>query len=180
MNQEELESLKYPIGKFKNPTEITDNLIQSWIQTLENLPKKLQVLTSKLNDNQLDTPYRPEGWTIRQVVHHIGDSHTNAYMRFKLALTEDNPTIRPYDEQAWAELFDTKTAPISLSLMFIDILHTKLVYLLKGLDEVQLNRTFYHPASQTNVTVKKNIGLYAWHSEHHFAHIENLVKRMNW
>jgi hypothetical protein len=180
MEQQELNALQYPIGKFQKPEKITETLLQTWIQSIADLPQKVRKITENLTNEQLDTPYRPEGWTVRQVVHHLGDSHINAYTRFKLALTEDNPIIKPYNEEAWAELADTKYAPIEPSIVFLEALHIKWVYLLKGLTSEQLKRTFIHPASQNQVSLDRNIGLYAWHSDHHFAHIEHLVKRMNW
>ena len=133
-----------------------------------------------MSDAQLNTPYRPEGWTVRQLVHHISDSHHNSYIRFKWALTEDTPTIKAYNEKAWAELFDTRTAPIQLSLDHLSAVHAKLVYLLKGLSEPQLQRSFIHPDGNQETTLKENIARYAWHSNHHFAHIENLLKREGW
>ncbi len=180
MTEQALEYLRYPIGKFISPDIITEGHLIEWITILEHLPGKLSNLVSPLNDIQLDTPYRSGGWTLRQVVHHISDSHHHSYIRFKWALTEDKPLIKPYYEQEWAKLFDTKTAPIQMSLDHLKAVHFKLVYLLKGLTEEQLNRSFIHPEGNVEVVLKQNIGIYAWHGSHHYAHIENLIKGEGW
>ncbi len=176
----DIEQLKYPIGKTNIPKNITSENIKTWISTIEKFPKKLNTLVSNLSENQLNTPYRKEGWTIRQVVHHCYDSHHNSYTRFKWALTEDKPIIKAYFEERWAELHDTKSAPIELSINAIKTLHAKWVYLLKGLSEEDLNKVFIHPDGNEEITLKENIGIYAWHCNHHFAHIENLLFRKNW
>lgn len=176
----ELEPLKYPIGKYENPSSITESQLSEWIQILENLPAKLKALVTGLTEEQLETPYRPGGWTVRQTIHHIADSHHNSYIRFKWALTEDKPVIKAYDERAWAALFDTKSAPIALSLNHLGAVHAKLVYLLKGLSNGDLKRKFVHPEGLVETSLDENIGRYAWHSEHHYAHIENLLKRQGW
>ncbi|WP_437396926.1 YfiT family bacillithiol transferase [Flagellimonas lutimaris] len=180
MEKETLEQLRYPIGKFNMPESITENDLKQWITVLENLPQRLSDLVTPLTEQQLETPYRPEGWTVRQLVHHISDSHHNSYIRFKWALTEDTPTIKAYDEKAWAELFDTRTAPIQMSLNHLSAIHAKLVYLLKGLSSDDLKRTFIHPDGNQESTLEENIGRYAWHSNHHYAHIQNLIKRKGW
>lgn len=180
MEKDRLEQLRYPIGKFELPEAITEKDMYAWIMVLEQLPERLSRMVSPLTDAQLDTPYRPEGWTVRQLVHHVSDSHHNSYIRFKWALTEDTPTIKAYDEKAWAELFDTRTAPIQLSLDHLRAIHAKLVYLLKGLSVAQLQRSFVHPDGNQKTTLKENIARYAWHSNHHYAHIENLLKREGW
>ncbi|WP_127142006.1 YfiT family bacillithiol transferase [Flagellimonas marinaquae] len=180
MEKDTMEQLRYPIGRFELPKKITKEDIDAWIFVLEQLPERLSRMVGPLTDAQLNTPYRPQGWTVRQLVHHISDSHHNSYIRFKWALTEDTPTIKAYNEKAWAELFDTRTAPIQLSLDHLSAVHAKLVYLLKGLSEEQLQRGFIHPDGNQETTVKENIARYAWHSNHHFAHIENLLKREGW
>ncbi|MFH4964336.1 YfiT family bacillithiol transferase [Gaetbulibacter sp. M235] len=180
MTQEELHQLQYPIGKFEIPTSITQSQIKSWISILEHFPNRLESLVKNLTDNQLDTVYRPDGWTVRQVVHHVSDSHHHSYSRFKWALTEDKPVIKAYYEDRWAELIDSKTAPIDMSIQHIKAIHFKLVYLLKRLNENDLNKLFIHPETKKEVLLKQNIGIYAWHSNHHYAHIENLLKRNNW
>ena len=174
-----LEQLKYPIGKAKIPEVITEIDIQKWIKILDSFPIKMRLITQNLTEEQLDTPYRPDGWTIRQVVHHVVDSHFNSYIRFKWALTEEKPVIKAYREELWAELHDYN-APIELSLKALESLHVKLVYLIQGLSQKDLKRTFIHPESQKEVSLKKNIGIYAWHSQHHYAHIENLLQRKGW
>jgi len=174
-----LEQLKYPIGKAKIPEVITEIDIQKWIKILDSFPIKMRLITQNLTEEQLDTPYRPDGWTIRQVVHHVVDSHFNSYIRFKWALTEEKPVIKAYREELWAELHDYN-APIELSLKALESLHAKLVYLIQGLSQKDLKRTFIHPESQKEVSLKKNIGIYAWHSQHHYAHIENLLQRKGW
>ncbi len=180
MEKETLEQLKYPIGHFKIPETITEEQLKKWITILEELPQRLETMVKPLSAKQLEAPYRPGGWTVRQLVHHIADSHHHSYIRFKWGLTEDNPLIKPYDEKAWSELFDAKTAPIQISLDHLKAVHAKLVYLLRGLTMAQLQRKFTHPDGNTETTLAENIGRYAWHGSHHFAHIENLIKREGW
>ncbi|MFG6687663.1 YfiT family bacillithiol transferase [Mariniflexile sp. HNIBRBA6329] len=180
MTEQELQKLKYPIGTFDCPSNITSEIIESWISILEHFPNRLENLIKNLSDEQLNTPYRPDGWTVRQVIHHLPDSHLHSYVRFKWTLTEDKPVIKPYFEDRWAELFDYEAAPIQTSLLHLRVIHEKLVYLIKGLSEDELNKSFIHPEMQSEVVLKKNIGIYAWHSNHHYAHIENLMKRNNW
>ena len=175
-----MEHLKYPIGKPEIPSEILTEHIENWIQVIEDFPDRLQKLVSNLNQDQLDTPYRDGGWTIRQVVHHCADSHHNSYTRFKWTLTEDKPVIKAYYEERWAELPDSKDGPIELSLNSLKALHSKWVYFLKLLKPEDLEQYFIHPDENEKVTLMENIGIYAWHCNHHFAHIENLVKRMKW
>lgn len=180
MDEKVLYKLRYPIGTFKSPEHITDDQLKHWIGILEELPQQFEALTMRLSDTQLETPYRPGGWTVRQVVHHVSDSHHNSYIRFKWALTEDKPTIKAYDEKAWANLFDTKTAPIRLSLNHIRAVHDKLVYLLRGLPKAELQRKFIHPEGNEETTLLVNVGRYAWHGSHHLAHIKNLAERQGW
>ncbi len=180
MTAEELYQLQYPIGTFEIPTSITQNQIESWISILEHFPNRLENLVKNLTESQLDTPYRPNGWTVRQVVHHVSDSHHHSYSRFKWALTEDKPIIKAYYEDRWAELIDSKIAPIDMSIQHIKAVHFKLVYLLKHLTENDLNKSFIHPETKKEVLLKHNVGIYAWHSNHHYAHIENLLKRNHW
>ncbi len=180
MTDSELQKFRYPIGHFSCPETITDNHLQEWITTLEEFPTRLQQLVIDLTDEQLSTPYRPGGWTIRQVIHHVSDSHHHSYIRFKWALTEDKPVIKYYYEQLWAELDDYKTAPIGLSLNHLSAVHAKLVYLLKSMTDEQFNRSFIHPEHDEEVGLKKNVGIYAWHSNHHYAHIKNLLDRKGW
>lgn len=175
-----MEKLKYPIGKYQIPQNISNDDLKNWIKIIENHPKKINLLVENLSEEQLDTPYRPEGWTIRQVIHHLGDSHTNSYIRFKWTLTENHPIIKAYSEAKWAELADTKSASIHLGLNYLFALHDKWVYLLKSLTEEDLKKCFIHPESNKKVSLAQNIGLYAWHCEHHYEHINRLIIRENW
>lgn len=175
-----LEQLQYPIGKVKTPDHITDEKLQEYITILELLPERLEELTRNLNDEQLDTPYRKDGWTVRQLIHHIADSHHHSYIRFKWALTEDNPVIKPYLQAKWAELDHLKNAPIAWSLDHLKIIHYKLVSLLRSLTPEQWERTFIHPEGDTVISLRTNTGIYAWHSMHHFMHIKNLLTRKGW
>ncbi len=175
-----MENLRYPIGKPNIPEEISERNIKDWIEVIELFPSKLKNLVSGLSDDQLNTQYRDEGWTIRQVVHHCADSHHNSYTRFKWTLTEDKPVIKAYYEDRWAELKDSKDGPISLSINSLIALHKKWVYFLKLLTPADLEKYFIHPEGNEKVTLKENIGIYAWHCNHHYAHIEQLIKRKNW
>lgn len=179
METDPLEHLKYPIGKARIPDNIAAKDVDKWISILESFPRKLRLITQNLTDEQLDTPYREGGWTVRQVVHHVVDSHYNSYIRFKWTLTEDKPVIKAYFEERWAELDDYK-APIELSLMALDSLHAKWVYLLKSLSDADLKKVFIHPETNEEVSLEKNIGIYAWHSKHHYAHIGNLLTSKDW
>ena len=180
MTEQELLKLKYPIGQFDCPGNISKANIESWISILEHFPNRLKLLVKDLTDEQLDTPYRPDGWTVRQVVHHLSDSHHHSYTRFKWTLTEDKPVIKAYFEDRWAELFDSRKAPIAMSLNHLEAIHYKLVYLLKTLTPIDLEKRFIHPETNSEISLAYNIGNYAWHSTHHYAHIENLLKRKGW
>lgn len=175
-----MNKLQYPIGEFNCPEDILSSNIDAWKKTLAEFPEKLESLVSHLNNDQLDTRYRPEGWTIRQVVHHCADSHHNSYTRFKWALTEDKPTIKAYFEARWAELPDSKYEPIELSLEFLKVLHARWLILINSLSASQLESSFVHPETGMSITLKKNIGFYAWHCTHHYTHIFNLLKTKNW
>ncbi|QNM86587.1 putative metal-dependent hydrolase [Polaribacter pectinis] len=175
-----LEQLQYPIGKANILENITKKDIEEWISVLEKFPQELEFLTKDLSENQLDTHYRENGWTIRQVVHHCYDSHHNSYTRFKWTITEDTPVIKAYFEERWAELQDSTSGPISLSIDALKALHAKWVYLLNGLSESDLEKDFIHPSGNEKVSLKENIGIYAWHCNHHFAHIEQLMIRKGW
>ena len=176
----DLEKLKYPIGKFIIPTEINSVLKNKWISEIEILPSKLKSETISLNENQLERPYREGGWTVRQVVHHLADSHSNALIRIKFALTEDVPTIKPYPEHLWAELADSKTLDIKSSLQLIEALHHRWIVLLNSLSDTQFARTYFHPENKIHYSIEAATALYAWHSNHHLSHITSLKKRMNW
>jgi hypothetical protein len=170
------EEIKYPIGKFKPPVTYTQHAINGWINDIKTFPGKLRNAVIGLNEKQLDTQYRTGGWTIRQVVHHLADSHMNSIIRFKWALTEENPTIKAYEEADWALLPDYHL-PIEASLKLLDGLHQRMGGLFDGLTEEQWNRTFVHPETGAVTPLKRNLAMYAWHGKHHLAHITETVKR---
>jgi uncharacterized damage-inducible protein DinB len=171
--------LQFPIGRFKLEGTPTDEDIRGAIDAIAAAPAKLRAAVERLSPDQLDTPYRPGGWTVRQVVHHVPDSHLNSYCRFKLALTEDEPTIKSYHEDRWAELDDSRTAPIEVSLAMLESLHKRWVLLMKSLTPDEFARTFRHPEIGV-LSLAKNACLYAWHGRHHAAHITSLRERMGW
>lgn len=170
---------RYPIGPFAAPSTFTPADRASAIRTLAELPARLRLACAGLTDRQLDTPYRPGGWTVRQVVHHTADSHVNAYIRLKFALAEANPTIKPYDEAVWAEMLDARTAPVSLSLDLLEALHARLVLLLGGLPADAFARTLFHP-ERGAMSIDDYLALYDWHSRHHTAHVTALRAREGW
>jgi len=174
-----MNDLRYPVGKFHYEGSMSQEQQQAFLHEIAQTPAKLRTAVQGLSDAQLDTPYRPDGWTVRQVVHHVPDSHLNSYVRFKLALTEDDPTIKPYAEDRWAELADTKATPVEVSLTLLDSLHDRWVRLLRSLTSEQWKRTFRHP-EMGPMTLEKTLALYAWHGRHHVAHITELRKRMSW
>ncbi len=180
MDKAALEPLRFPIGRFKISENISEETINQCIRDIEVLPNLLRLSIEHLIDNQLDTAYRPEGWTVRQVVHHVADSHLNSYIRFKWALTEDAPTIKAYDEKKWAELEEAKTAPVNISLDLLEALHQRWVMMLKNLSKEDLKKTFVHPVSGFAYTLEMAITLYAWHGKHHVAQIESLKERKSW
>lgn len=165
-----MKDLRYPIGKFVPDHSISPEQIQAFVDTIAVLPEKLARAVSGLNDRQLDTPYRPGGWTLRQVVHHLADSHVNSYVRFRLALTEENPEIKTYEEALWAALPDACSEPVAVSLDLLKALHHRWVTLLRSLSDEDWKRTFRHPVLG-ELTLAVNVQLYAWHGEHHLAHI---------
>ena len=171
--------LRYPIGEFKFEATLAADERQALIGKIEETPARMRAAVAGLNDEQLDTPYRPEGWTVRQVVHHVPESHLNSYIRFKLAITEDEPTIKPYFEDRWAQLDDARQAPIALSLDLLDALHGRWIWFLRSLEREDFQRTFRHPELGI-VNLDKNIALYAWHGQHHVAHITSLRERNGW
>jgi hypothetical protein len=170
---------RYPIGKFARPAQVRAEDREQYLATLSGLPDALRAAISGLNDAQQDTPYRDGGWTVRQLVHHVADSHTNMVVRVRLALTEDWPVIKPYDEAAWAKLEDARLLPIEWSLTILDGLHERLVVLLRGLPEIEWQREYVHPEGG-RTTVEQAAALYDWHSRHHVAHVTALRKRMGW
>lgn len=168
-----LEQLKYPIGKFQLPIRIHDQHLNDWIATIRSFPTKIRQEVELLNENELAKTYRPEGWTIKQLVHHCADSHINSFTRFKLALTEQTPTIKPYLEHLWAELPDAKSFPIGSSIQILEGLHARWAHLLDNLSESEWEKKIIHPETNREINLKVNLGIYAWHSEHHLAHIRN-------
>ena len=176
----ELEFLRYPIGRFKTGVNYTPKQTDDHIQVIRTFPDQLAHLLNNWEEWQLDTPYRPGGWTVRQLVHHLADSHMNAYVRCRLALTEDRPSIKPYEEQLWAELPDARSAPVDLSIQLLKYIHIRWILLLSSLSASDLARTYYHPASQLEFSLKEVIANYAWHSEHHYQHAFQLAERNKW
>jgi hypothetical protein len=174
-----MEDLRYPIGKFSYDKESTPQKRSAWMRDISELPVHLRKAVSGLSAAQLDTPYREGGWTVRQVVHHFADSHMNAFTRFKLALTEDAPQIKPYDEKAWATTADVHGQDIELSLMLLQGLHARWSALLSSLAPEQLDRTFLHPENGVQ-KLDRTLQTYAWHSKHHVAHITRLRERNGW
>lgn len=174
-----MSDLQYPIGKFQWSGTASDKDRRRAIAAIAGAPAQLRAAVAGLTAKQLDTPYRPDGWTIRQVVHHVPDSHLNAYIRFKLALTEDQPTIKPYDEALWANLSDTKATPIEISLVLLESLHERWVMLLRSMSAAEFARTLNHPEMGV-LTLDRTLALYAWHGAHHAAHVTSLRERMGW
>ena len=170
---------RYPVGKFQPPAQVTEADRETFIRQIEEAPARLREAVAGLTLEELNTPYREGGWTVRQVVHHVPDSHMNSYVRFRLALTEDEPTIKPYMENLWAELPDARSAPIDLSLGLLESLHKRWVTLLRSLTPEQWTRQFRHPELGV-VPLDRNLALYAWHGRHHVAHITSLRERMGW
>ena len=174
-----MEDQRYPIGKYE-PQAYDDKFRDTWLLDIKNLPQHLENSILNLDDMQLETPYRDGGWTVRQVVHHVADSHMNAYIRFKLRLTEDSLTIKPYDEKAWAEMIDTKKLPVNISLTLLHALHARWYTILKNMSREDLNRIAIHPEYNKEYSLWDLLGLYSWHSRHHVAHITSLRERMGW
>lgn len=174
-----MSDLRFPIGRFSYDGPPTEEQRQTLLDEIAHTPHNLRAAVNGLSDSQLETPYRPDGWTVRQVVHHVPDSHLNSYVRFKLALTEDEPTIKPYAEDRWAELADTKATPLEVSLTMLDSLHDRWVRLMRSLSTGDWKRTFRHPEHGT-MTLEKNLAMYAWHGRHHVAHITRLRERNRW
>ena len=171
--------LRYPIGKAEAPRDLDPEQRRELISRIERTPDRLREAVAGLNAEQLDTPYRPGGWTVRQLVHHVPDSHLNAYTRVKLALTEDEPAIKTYDEGRWAELPDSRSVPVEVSLALLENLHRRWVALLRALPVADFQKTLRHP-EWGQMTLDQVLGLYAWHGEHHVAHVTSLRQRMGW
>lgn len=174
------DQLRYPIGKFISPELYTTEYLSERIEEIAQFPAILKKEVLHLTDEQLNTPYRDGGWTIRQVVHHCADSHMNCFIRLKWTLTEDTPTIKFYFEDRWSEMADNATMPVAPSLSFLEGLHFRLAYLMKSLSESDLNKSFIHPEHNASFQIKEIIGTYAWHGLHHLAHITELKKRKGW
>ena len=176
-------NLSYPIGKFAGKLDATTaadpNRLREDIAAIAAVPERYRSAVAGLDDGQLDTPYRPDGWTVRQVVHHVADSHMNAYIRFRLAMTEDSPVIKPYDQAKWAELRDARTLPVEVSLGLLDGLHTRWAALVRSFSEADFARTLRHPELGI-LRLDQYVGMYAWHGKHHYAHITGLRGRMGW
>jgi uncharacterized damage-inducible protein DinB len=171
--------VRFPIGKFNWEGDSSPARREQFINDLGELPARLREVVTGLTDEQLDTPYRDGGWSVRQVVHHVADSHLNSYVRFRLTLTEETPTIKAYDEAQWAELEDARRAPVEVSLALIESLHDRWVRLLRSLQPEDFAREFKHP-ERGNLSLDANLALYSWHGQHHTAHINNLRERMGW
>lgn len=170
-----LETLKFPIGQFEMPEKITIEFFNNWVLQLEQLPNNLEKITKNLSVTQLNYVYRPNGWNIKQVIHHLSDSHMNSFIRFKLTLTEDIPEIKPYHENLWAELIDGNSDDIESSMLIIKGIHHKWTLLLNSLTTEQLQRKYYHPENKKKHTLSEAIALYAWHGNHHVAHIKQAL-----
>ena len=174
-----MEDLRYPIGKYISQP-FSEKQLNEWLIDITNLPQHLENAVMNLDEAQVNTTYRPEGWTVKQLVHHVADSHMNAYIRFKLGLTEENPVIKPYEEAAWANLSDTRNLPFNLSLTILHALHARWVEILKNITEEEWNRTVFHPEHKKEITLWHLLGMYAWHGRHHTAHVTALKERMKW
>lgn len=174
-----MNDLRYPIGRHQRPASLSDAQRVTAIDAIAATPANLREAVRNLDDKQLDTPYRPDGWTVRQVVHHVPDSHANAYIRFKLALTEDTPTIKPYDEAAWAKLEDARSTPIETSLTLLAALHDRWVRILRSMKPADFSRRLNHPENGI-MTLDQLLAMYEWHGKHHVAHVTNLRARNGW
>jgi len=174
-----VESFQYPIGKY-SPQPFSQQQLTGWLLDIRFLPQHLEHAILNLDEAQLATPYRPEGWTVHQLIHHVADSHMNAYIRFKLGVTEEVPVIKTYDEAAWANLADTDNLPVNVSLTLLHALHMRWMEVLKSITEAQWERTVFHPGLNTSVTLWHLLGMYAWHGRHHTAHVTVLREQMKW
>lgn len=171
--------LRYPIGRYEQKP-FSNEQKEEWLADIRFLPQAIEHAINNLDEAQLQTPYRDGGWTVHQLVHHIADSHLNAYVRFKLGYTEENPTIKPYEEKAWAETADVKALPVNVSVTLLHALHQRWVVFLESLSEDDFNRTVYHPEHKKEMTLWYLLGMYAWHSRHHTAHITAFRERLHW
>ncbi|HMO62184.1 MAG TPA: putative metal-dependent hydrolase [Ferruginibacter sp.] len=174
-----MENLSFPIGKYE-PQAFSELQLKAWIADIQFLPQHIENALLNLDEAQLNTPYRPGGWTVKQLVHHVADSHMNAFIRFKLGLTENNPTIKPYEQDEWVTLADVSDIPVNVSVTLLHALHTRWAELLKNIKGEQWNRTVVHPEHGRQMSLWFLLGMYAWHSRHHTAHITALRERMGW
>jgi hypothetical protein len=179
MSESVMTDPRYPIGKFNYEGKLSDAQKQQFLKDIEQLPERMAAAVHGLAAAQLDTPYRDGGWTVRQVVHHVPDSHMNAFIRFKLALTEDEPTIKPYAEDRWANLGDVAATPVETSLCLLDCLHARWMHVLRSMTPEQWKRTFRHPERGV-MTLEETLAMYAWHSKHHVAHVTRLRESKGW
>lgn len=175
-----MSDLRYPVGRFQAPDPIIAEHRDQWIQELAASAGLLRQAVAGLSDQQLDTPYREGGWTVRQVVHHLADSHINSYCRVRLALTEESPTIKAYKEGLWADLADARTGPVDPSLAILEAVHDRWIRLMRTLTDSDFARAFVHPEHGTRIRLDRTLGTYAWHARHHTAHITGLRQRMGW
>ena len=175
-----MKSDRYPIGPFVAPNEVNDNDIQEWIETIEKLPGQLSAAVNGWTEEQLSTPYREGGWTVKQLIHHVSDSHMNSLMRFKLGLTENNPTIKTYDQDGWSGLPDYENLPVEVSLSLLKSIHLKMVSLFRNMNNEDFQRTIFHPEMNKSISLAKLLALYNWHSRHHLAHIIKLKESKSW
>lgn len=171
---------RYPIGEYKSPENISDVEVDEHLRVLKNFPSEVKELVEDWNDEQLDTQYREEGWSARQLINHLADSHMHSYLRFKLALTEDNPTIKTYNEATWAELQDSFAIEIKPALQILKGLHKRWVYEIKSLTNKELERTFFHPEQNRSISLRESLAYYAWHCEHHLAQLRTLAQKEGW
>ena len=174
-----MEDRSYPIGRFVSQP-YSDKELKERLMAIMFLPKELENAIQNLDEYQIEAPYRPDGWTVKQLINHIADSHMNAFIRFKLGLTEENPTIKPYNQDAWVNLNDTKIVPINVSITLVHALHARWAALLNGISSADLERTVFHPEQKKEITLWHMLGLYAWHGKHHVKHITALRERMKW
>jgi len=173
------DDLRYPRGKYL-PQPFSHKQKEEWLLDIKFLPSELELSVQNLDAYQLSTPYREGGWTVQQLIHHVADSHMNAYIRFKLALTEDEPTIKPYDQDAWVQLNDVKNLPVNVSLTLLHALHQRWVAMIEELSEGQWERAIFHPEHKKLISLWEMLGMYAWHGKHHLAHIVGLRERKGW
>lgn len=178
--EDTIEQLAYPIGRFEAPSAYDDTLLQQWTGKIEAAPNWYDYVIENLDEAQLQTVYRPGGWTMAQVIHHVADSHMNAYVRLKLALTEEEPSIKPYDEALWALLPDVSSVPVNVSITLLHAMHRRWVAVLRELSPEQWKRSYYHPEQQSLFPIWKMTAMYAWHSRHHFEQLFRLRERMSW